>query len=243
MQLRPLAESAIKQLGLKEPPDVLLARVDITGVGQTNVVTIHATDGDPAGRGDRQRHRRRLRGLVARHEARVHQERCGRGAAAPRRGARADPRAGPQDIQRQQGDPAVRRAHLRAADRHRPVLDPRPEARGPARQRAARDRLRASSQHRCDRHDAHLAPADAQRGAGPRRGPRLRSGHGVPAGVPGQHDQVVGRDREAPRRASPWPHPLREARERREAPVSRSPSTPTRSRRNRTGACATPWTS
>ena len=44
MQLRPLAETTVRKLGLKEGPDVLLKRVEVTAVGQTNVVTIKATD-------------------------------------------------------------------------------------------------------------------------------------------------------------------------------------------------------
>jgi uncharacterized protein involved in exopolysaccharide biosynthesis len=47
MQLRPLAEMVIRKLGLREAPDTLLQRVIVTAVGQTNVVTIQATDGDP----------------------------------------------------------------------------------------------------------------------------------------------------------------------------------------------------
>ncbi len=44
MQLRPLAETTVRKLGLKESPEVLLKRVEVTAVGQTNVVTIKATD-------------------------------------------------------------------------------------------------------------------------------------------------------------------------------------------------------
>ena len=44
MQLRPLAETTVRKLGLKESPEILLKRVEVTAVGQTNVVTIKATD-------------------------------------------------------------------------------------------------------------------------------------------------------------------------------------------------------
>lgn len=47
MQLRPLAERVIRELGLTEAPDKLLARVTVSGVGQTNIVTIKASDGSP----------------------------------------------------------------------------------------------------------------------------------------------------------------------------------------------------
>jgi capsular exopolysaccharide synthesis family protein len=47
MQLRPLAETVVRKLGLQESPESLLLRVTVTGIGQTNVVTIVATDGDP----------------------------------------------------------------------------------------------------------------------------------------------------------------------------------------------------
>jgi succinoglycan biosynthesis transport protein ExoP len=46
MQLRPLAEIVVRKLGLKEAPESLLLRVTISAVGQTNLVTIQATDGD-----------------------------------------------------------------------------------------------------------------------------------------------------------------------------------------------------
>jgi len=46
MQLRPLAEIAIRKLNLGVAPEKLLARVTVSGVGQTNVVTIAVTDGD-----------------------------------------------------------------------------------------------------------------------------------------------------------------------------------------------------
>ena len=48
ISLRPLAEAAIKELGLREQPEKLLERVDVSAVGQTNVVTIRATDGSAA---------------------------------------------------------------------------------------------------------------------------------------------------------------------------------------------------
>jgi len=44
MQLRPLAEETIRQLGLEMTPDRLLERVRVTAVGQTNIVTIVAED-------------------------------------------------------------------------------------------------------------------------------------------------------------------------------------------------------
>ena len=36
MQLRPLAETTVRKLGLKESPDLLLERVEVAAVGQTN---------------------------------------------------------------------------------------------------------------------------------------------------------------------------------------------------------------
>jgi capsular exopolysaccharide synthesis family protein len=48
MALRPLAEDAIRQLGLAERPEVFLQRVEVSAVGQTNLVTIQATDGNAA---------------------------------------------------------------------------------------------------------------------------------------------------------------------------------------------------
>jgi len=45
MQLRPLAERAIRTLGLESTPEALLAHVEVAAVGQTNVVTIRATAG------------------------------------------------------------------------------------------------------------------------------------------------------------------------------------------------------
>lgn len=46
IQLRPLAEYAIRELGLKTNPEALLARIEVSAVGQTNVVTIKVTDSD-----------------------------------------------------------------------------------------------------------------------------------------------------------------------------------------------------
>ncbi len=46
MQLRPLAERAIRQLNLQTSPEALLDRVTVSALGQTNVVTISATDGN-----------------------------------------------------------------------------------------------------------------------------------------------------------------------------------------------------
>lgn len=47
MQLRPLAENTIRQLGLETTPEELLSRVTVSAVGQTNVVQITATAGGP----------------------------------------------------------------------------------------------------------------------------------------------------------------------------------------------------
>jgi non-specific protein-tyrosine kinase len=47
MQLRSLAETAVRKLGLKESPDALLSHVEVLAAGQTNVVLIRATDTDP----------------------------------------------------------------------------------------------------------------------------------------------------------------------------------------------------
>ncbi len=47
MQLRPLAEETIRQLGLEMEPEDLLSRVDVVGVGQTNLVRITARAGSP----------------------------------------------------------------------------------------------------------------------------------------------------------------------------------------------------
>jgi capsular exopolysaccharide synthesis family protein len=45
MQLRPLAETAIRKLNLQTTPEDLLANVTVSAVGQTNVITLIATDG------------------------------------------------------------------------------------------------------------------------------------------------------------------------------------------------------
>jgi succinoglycan biosynthesis transport protein ExoP len=47
MQLRPLAESAIRKLNLQTTPGAILARLSVSGVGQTNLITLTATDRDP----------------------------------------------------------------------------------------------------------------------------------------------------------------------------------------------------
>lgn len=47
MQLRPLAETVVRKLGLQEAPEDLLRHVNVSAIGQTNVVTIVAEDGDP----------------------------------------------------------------------------------------------------------------------------------------------------------------------------------------------------
>ncbi|MDP3630345.1 MAG: Wzz/FepE/Etk N-terminal domain-containing protein, partial [Actinomycetota bacterium] len=47
MQLRPLAESVIRTLGLKIKPDALLGQIEVSAVGQTNIVTVKATANDP----------------------------------------------------------------------------------------------------------------------------------------------------------------------------------------------------
>jgi capsular exopolysaccharide synthesis family protein len=46
IQLRPLAERTIRKLGLNTEPEKLLAKIAVTAVGQTNVITLTATDGD-----------------------------------------------------------------------------------------------------------------------------------------------------------------------------------------------------
>ena len=48
MEVRPIAEATIKQLDLQTTPEALLARVTVIAVGQTNLVKITATAGDPA---------------------------------------------------------------------------------------------------------------------------------------------------------------------------------------------------
>ena len=47
MQLRPLAENTIRTLDLNTTPDELLRRVSVSAVGQTNIVRVVATDGNP----------------------------------------------------------------------------------------------------------------------------------------------------------------------------------------------------
>lgn len=46
MQVRPIAEEVIRELGLQMSPEELLARVEVSAVGQTNIIRITATDGD-----------------------------------------------------------------------------------------------------------------------------------------------------------------------------------------------------
>jgi capsular exopolysaccharide synthesis family protein len=48
MSIRPVAEATIKKLGLQTTPDVLMKRVTVSAVGQTNIVRIVATDADAA---------------------------------------------------------------------------------------------------------------------------------------------------------------------------------------------------
>ena len=47
MQIRPIAEATIRKLDLQTTPLDLLARTSVAAVGQTNLVRITATDGDP----------------------------------------------------------------------------------------------------------------------------------------------------------------------------------------------------
>lgn len=47
VQLRPLAEQTIRKLNLQSSPEALLQRVTVSSVGQTNIVSIKATDADP----------------------------------------------------------------------------------------------------------------------------------------------------------------------------------------------------
>jgi succinoglycan biosynthesis transport protein ExoP len=47
MQIRPIAEATIRQLGLQTTPDDLAKRVKVVAVGQTNIVKITATDPSP----------------------------------------------------------------------------------------------------------------------------------------------------------------------------------------------------
>jgi succinoglycan biosynthesis transport protein ExoP len=46
MQLRPLAETAIRKLNLQTTPEDLLSKVTVSAVGQTNLITLTAIDGD-----------------------------------------------------------------------------------------------------------------------------------------------------------------------------------------------------
>lgn len=48
MQVRPLLENTIRTLGLGVSPEELARRVSVTAVGQTNIVSIKATDADTA---------------------------------------------------------------------------------------------------------------------------------------------------------------------------------------------------
>jgi len=47
VEVRPLAEATIRKLGLQETPDALLAHVDVTAIGQTNVIAIKAIGKSP----------------------------------------------------------------------------------------------------------------------------------------------------------------------------------------------------
>lgn len=47
MRLRPLLENTVRRLGLKRSPAQLLRQVDVSAVGQTDVVSVKATAGDP----------------------------------------------------------------------------------------------------------------------------------------------------------------------------------------------------
>ena len=47
MQVRPLLENTIRELDLGIRPEDLAKRVEVSAVGQTNIVTIVASDGDP----------------------------------------------------------------------------------------------------------------------------------------------------------------------------------------------------
>jgi capsular exopolysaccharide synthesis family protein len=46
MQLRPLAETAIRKLNLRSTPEDLLAKVTVSAVGQTNIIALTVVDGD-----------------------------------------------------------------------------------------------------------------------------------------------------------------------------------------------------
>lgn len=47
MRLRPVAEAAIKDLGLRTTPTALLSQVEFTATGETNLVTVTVRDEDP----------------------------------------------------------------------------------------------------------------------------------------------------------------------------------------------------
>ena len=47
MQLRPFAETTIRRLNLQMTPEQLLKKVQVADVGNTDLITISATDGDP----------------------------------------------------------------------------------------------------------------------------------------------------------------------------------------------------
>ena len=47
MQVRAIAEETVRELGLRVTPDELLHRVNISAVGQTNIISVVATDPDP----------------------------------------------------------------------------------------------------------------------------------------------------------------------------------------------------
>jgi len=47
MQVRPIAEETVRELGLRTTPAELLERVTVAAVGQTNIIRVVATDPDP----------------------------------------------------------------------------------------------------------------------------------------------------------------------------------------------------
>ncbi len=47
IQTQPIAQSVVSTLGLGMSPEALLQKIEVQGVGQTNVLVIRATDGDP----------------------------------------------------------------------------------------------------------------------------------------------------------------------------------------------------
>lgn len=47
VEVRPVAESTIRKLGLQEAPDALLGRVDVAAIGETNVIAIKALGSTP----------------------------------------------------------------------------------------------------------------------------------------------------------------------------------------------------